>query len=78
MNEVREIRAGKGSRDFEGDDGKKADKGKAFVAYYGNEFKLKSLSIESNINHYSRHHASLVYYFLSFLSYFQGRSGHVD
>lgn len=47
MREVKEIRQGKNSKDFERwpDESKKADAGKCFIVFYGQEFRLKSLSI---------------------------------
>lgn len=46
LREVKEIRFGKHSKDFEKwEDSKKVDSVKCFVIMYGNEFKLKSFSV---------------------------------
>jgi phosphatidylinositol phospholipase C, gamma-1 len=46
LREVKEIRFGKNSKDFDKwDDSKKVDSQKCFVISYGNEFKLKTFSI---------------------------------
>jgi len=47
--EIKEIRLGKISKDFEssGSEAKKCDSSKCFVVYYGTEFRLKTLSVES-------------------------------
>ncbi|XP_023319124.1 1-phosphatidylinositol 4,5-bisphosphate phosphodiesterase gamma-1 isoform X2 [Trichogramma pretiosum] len=47
MREIKEIRLGKNSKDFEKwpDESKKLDNVRCFVVYYGNEFRLKTLSI---------------------------------
>ena len=47
LREVREIRFGKSSKDFEkwNEESKKIDSMKCFVIMYGNEFKLKSFSV---------------------------------
>lgn len=47
LREVKEIRWGKNSKDFEKwpEDSKKAEFKKCFVVFYGNEFKLRSLSV---------------------------------
>lgn len=47
MREIKEIRHGKNSKDFEKwpEESKKTDAGKCFVLYYGQEFRLKSLSV---------------------------------
>lgn len=47
LREIKEVRLGKGSKDFEKwvEDAKKIDMMKCFVVYYGSEFKLKALSI---------------------------------
>lgn len=50
LREVKEVRAGKISRDFDKwpDDGKKADPRICFVVFYGSDFKLKTLSVVAN------------------------------
>lgn len=47
MREIKEIRPGKKSKDFEKwpDESKKIDAGKCFVVFYGQEFRLKMLSV---------------------------------
>lgn len=47
MREVKEIRVGKNSKDFEKwlEEAKRMENLKCFVVFYGSEFKLKSLSI---------------------------------
>lgn len=47
LREIKEIRAGKCSKDFEKwpEDAKKVDNMRCFVVYYGSEFKLRMLSI---------------------------------
>lgn len=47
LREVKEIRLGKGSKDFEKwpEETKKIELRKCFVVYYGSEFKLRSLSV---------------------------------
>lgn len=47
LREVKEVRIGKGSKDFEkwSDEVKKIELRKCFVVLYGNEFKLRSLSV---------------------------------
>lgn len=47
LREIKEIRLGKNSKDFEKwpDDSKKIDTMKCFVIFYGFEFKLRVLSI---------------------------------
>ena len=46
LREVKEIRFGKNSKDFDKwDDSKKVDCQKCFVITYGNEFKLKTFSV---------------------------------
>lgn len=46
LREVKEIRLGKNSKDFDKwDDSKKVDNQKCFVILYGNEFKLKTFSV---------------------------------
>ncbi|CAG7730788.1 unnamed protein product [Allacma fusca] len=47
FREVRDIRVGKSSKDFEKwpEDGKKHDNSKCFVVFYGSEFRLSTLSI---------------------------------
>lgn len=50
LREVKEIRLGKNSKDFDKwpDDAKKFDTMKCFVIFYGSEFKLRVLSIAGN------------------------------
>lgn len=47
LREIKEIRVGKNSKDFEKwpEDSKKIDHMKCFVIFYGSEFKLRVLSI---------------------------------
>ncbi|KAK6627331.1 hypothetical protein RUM44_009808 [Polyplax serrata] len=47
MREIKEIRQGKNSKDFERwpEENKKTETGKCFIVYYGQEFRLKSLSV---------------------------------
>jgi len=47
---VKEIRNGKGSKEFEKwfDDAKKYDPHKCFVVFYGQEFRLRTLSVAGN------------------------------
>lgn len=47
MREVKEIRLGKSSKDFERwpEEAKRIENTRCFVVTYGSEFKLKSLSI---------------------------------
>ncbi|KAL5020958.1 hypothetical protein ScPMuIL_000113 [Solemya velum] len=47
LREVKEIRPGKNSRDFDKwpDDARRVDKSLCFVVFYGNDFKLKTLSV---------------------------------
>jgi phosphatidylinositol phospholipase C gamma-1 len=47
LREVKEIRVGKNSKDFERwpDDAKRMENLKCFVVFYGLEFRLKTLSI---------------------------------
>ena len=47
MYDIKEVRKGKDSADFEkwNDDAKTYDDHYCFVAFYGTEFKLKTLSI---------------------------------
>lgn len=47
LREVKEVRLGKSSKEFEkwNDESKTVDFTKCFVIYYGNEFKLRSLSV---------------------------------
>lgn len=55
LKEVREVREGKNSRDFEKwpEDARKMDAGVCFVLFYGTEFKLKTLSVvASNYDEY--------------------------
>ncbi|XP_076449870.1 1-phosphatidylinositol 4,5-bisphosphate phosphodiesterase gamma-1-like [Babylonia areolata] len=50
LREVREVRAGRNSRDFDKwpEDSKKASDKICFVVFYGNDFKLKTLSVVAN------------------------------
>jgi hypothetical protein len=50
LREVKEIRVGKNSKDFErwSDDAKRMENMKCFVVFYGLEFRLKTLSIAGN------------------------------
>lgn len=50
IREVKEIRVGKNSKDFEKwpEDAKRIENLRCFVVYYGSEFRLKSLSIAGN------------------------------
>ncbi|XP_055537680.1 1-phosphatidylinositol 4,5-bisphosphate phosphodiesterase gamma-1 isoform X2 [Wyeomyia smithii] len=47
LREVKEIRIGRGSKDFEKwtEEAKKVEHRKCFIIFYGNEFKLRSLSV---------------------------------
>lgn len=47
MREVKEIRLGKFSKDFDkwSDESRKIDDVRCFVIYYGSEFKLKVFSV---------------------------------
>ena len=47
IREIKEIRVGKNSKDFEKwpDDAKKVDNQRCFIVNYGSEFRLKTLSI---------------------------------
>lgn len=47
LREIKEVRIGKTSKEFEkwSDESKCVDFTKCFVVYYGNEFKLRSLSV---------------------------------
>lgn len=51
MREVKEIRQGKNSKDFERwpDENKKTEAGKCFVVFYGQEFRVKSLSVAGKL-----------------------------
>ena len=51
LREVKEIRVGKNSKDFEKwpDDSKRMENMKCFVVFYGLEFRLKTLSIAGMI-----------------------------
>lgn len=51
IGEIKELRQGKNSKDFEKwpEDAKKYESSKCFVVLYGNEFKLRVLSIAGNI-----------------------------
>jgi phosphatidylinositol phospholipase C gamma-1 len=53
LREVKEIRVGKNSKDFEKwpDDAKRMENMKCFVVFYGLEFRLKTLSIAGMICH---------------------------
>lgn len=50
IREVKEIRIGKQSKDFEKwpEDAKRIENLRCFVVYYGSEFRLKTLSISGN------------------------------
>lgn len=50
LREVKEIRPGKNSRDFDKwpEDAKKVDSRICFIVFYGNDFKLKTLSVVAN------------------------------
>ncbi|CAG5116488.1 unnamed protein product, partial [Candidula unifasciata] len=50
LRDVKEFRCGKNSKDFEKwpDEAKKVDSRLSFTVYYGNDFKLKSLSVIAN------------------------------
>lgn len=52
LREIKEIRLGKNSKDFEKwpDDAKRMENGKCFVIFYGTEFKLRVLSIAGIIS----------------------------
>ncbi|XP_076111520.1 1-phosphatidylinositol 4,5-bisphosphate phosphodiesterase gamma-1-like isoform X8 [Mytilus galloprovincialis] len=55
LREVREVREGKNSKDFEKwpDDARKMDNALCFVIFYGSEFKLKNLSlVASSLDEY--------------------------
>ncbi|KAJ6646988.1 1-phosphatidylinositol 4,5-bisphosphate phosphodiesterase gamma-1 [Pseudolycoriella hygida] len=47
LREIKEVRLGKNSKEFEkwGDESKAVDPLKCFIVFYGNEFKLRSLSV---------------------------------
>lgn len=51
LREVKEIRVGKNSKDFERwpDESKRMENMKCFVVFYGLEFRLKTLSIAGMI-----------------------------
>lgn len=51
IREIKEIRLGKNSKDFEKwpDDSKKMENLKCFVVFYGSEFKLRTLSVAGNL-----------------------------
>jgi hypothetical protein len=51
LREVKEIRVGKNSKDFERwpDDAKRMENMKCFVVFYGLEFRLKTLSIAGTV-----------------------------
>lgn len=51
IREVKEIRVGKSSKDFEKwpEDAKRIENLRCFVVYYGSEFRLKTLSISGEI-----------------------------
>lgn len=52
MREIKEIRTGKYSKDFEKwpEEAKKIENLRCFIILYGSEFKLKSLSIAGKLN----------------------------
>ena len=49
FQDIKEIRKGKGSKDFDKwpDDARRVDQRLCFVVYYGNDFKLRTLSVVS-------------------------------
>ena len=49
FRDIKEIRKGKGSKDFDKwpDDARRVDQRLCFVVYYGNDFKLRTLSVVS-------------------------------
>lgn len=53
LAEIKEVRLGKNSKDFEKwpEDAKKFENTRCFVVLYGNEFKLRVLSIAGNLNY---------------------------
>jgi hypothetical protein len=56
--DIKEVRPGKLSKDFEtsaGSEAKKCDSTKCFIIFYGNEFRLKTLSVESKIGRVTDH-----------------------
>lgn len=63
MREVKEIRVGKCSKDFDRwpEEAKKLENLRCFIVFYGLEFKLKSLSIGGNILLASRFVFCLMY-----------------
>jgi len=50
LREIKEIRLGKNSKDFEKwpEESKRVDMKKCFIVFYGSEFKLRSLSVVGN------------------------------
>jgi len=56
IREVKEIRVGKNSKDFEKwpEDAKRMENLRCFVVYYGSEFRLKSLSISGTVKNFIR------------------------
>lgn len=52
IREVKEVRIGKQSKDFEKwpEEAKKIENLRCFVVYYGSEFRLKTLSIAGKYN----------------------------
>lgn len=52
IREVKEVRIGKQSKDFEKwpEDAKRIENLRCFVVYYGSEFRLKTLSISGKCN----------------------------
>lgn len=58
LREIKEVRIGKTSKEFEkwSDDSKCVDFTKCFVIFYGIEFKLRSLSVVGKLLHIIRKH----------------------
>lgn len=54
IREVKEVRIGKQSKDFEKwpEDAKRIENLRCFVVYYGSEFRLKTLSISGKYDIY--------------------------
>jgi len=52
LREVKEIRVGKNSKDFERwpDDSKRYDSNRCFIVFFGMEFRLRTLSIAGKVN----------------------------
>ena len=49
FRDIKEIRKGKGSKDFDKwpDEARRVDQRLCFIVYYGNDFKLRTLSVVS-------------------------------